>query len=99
MNILLNKRSIIMSTDKFLLEEYKTLLKKWRDLDSIKENLWFKTMKNDKEYLNMETKVWYLEWKYKYLNKLIHTMPSLDAIKKQLKYDDNDKWRETSNES
>jgi hypothetical protein len=56
-------------------------------------------MKNDKEYLNMETKVWYLEWKYKYLNKLIHTMPSLDAIKKQLKYDDNDKWRETSNES
>ena len=88
-----------MSTDKFLLEEYKTLLKKWRDLDSIKENLWFKTMKNDKEYLNMETKVWYLEWKYNYLNKLIHTMPSLDAIKKQLKYDDNDKWRETSNES
>ena len=78
-----------------LLQKYKDLSEALVNFQRHKDMLWKTTMANDKKVMQMETEVWYLNWRVKYLTKLIHKMPSIEELKQRLK-DDHEEVHTTS---
>jgi hypothetical protein len=78
-----------------LLQKYKDLSEALVNFQRHKDMLWKTTMANDKKVMQMETEVWYLNWRVKYLTKLIHKMPSIEELRQRLK-DDHEEVHTTS---
>jgi len=43
-------------------EEWKNLVKEWKNFSDLRDDMWNTTMKNDKRTMQLDFKVWYLEW-------------------------------------
>lgn len=67
-----------------LLNKYKDLAEALVAFQRHKDELWETTMKNDKRCMQMETEVWYLTWRIKYLTKLIHKINSIEELRQRL---------------
>ena len=87
------------------LKMFRDLLQKYRELSEAlvefqrhKDEIWETTMKNDKRCMQMETEVWYLNWRVKYLTKLIYKAKTIEDLKKKLEEEQQD-ISETSKET
>jgi hypothetical protein len=80
-----------------LLNKYKDLAEALVKFQQHKDLLWKTTMANDKKVMQMETEVWYLNWRVKYLTKLIHKINTIEELRQRLK-DDHEEVHDTSKE-
>ena len=61
-------------TNQDFIDEYKKLLDEWKKFSDYKDDLWHTTMKNDKRCMQLDFKVWYLEWQNESLKKKLHNI-------------------------
>jgi len=49
-------------TNQDFIDEYKKLNDEWKKFSDYKDDIWITTIKNNKRVMQLEFKVWYLEW-------------------------------------
>ena len=67
-------------TNQDFIDEYKKLLDEWKKFSDFKDDLWHTTMKNDKRCMQLDFKVWYLEWQNESLKKKVSQLDPNDDL-------------------
>jgi uncharacterized protein YwqG len=75
-----------MSTKITPLEEWKTIATEWKKFSDLRDDMWGTTMANDKRVMQMDFRVWYLQWVNESLKRMIKELnPKIDLSDENFK--------------